>query len=224
MKEKSISTDLTILEQLPPVVDLLFLADRFNHYKNPRKKVFDLTRKGYLELVRNGHYLNLKSQNFKQVPLEKIANALYFPSYISAEWALQYYGLLTERVYTITSVTPRKSINFKTSLGNFEFNHLHKHRYAFGYEVLENDFMIARPEKALIDYLNLRGHFKHWTSCQDLEEFLTEDLRIHFSSFLDQITADHLQEILPHYHRNSKEARTLKWILTRKELSNAESN
>lgn len=225
MQKKSNPSDLTILEQLPSSVDLLILVDRFAHYKQPRKKVFDLVRKGYLELVSRGRYLNLKSQDFKQTSLEKMANALYFPSYVSAEWALQYYGLLTERVYTITSVTPRKSAYFRTSLGDFEFQHLHKHRYPFGYEIdSENHFMIARPEKALLDYLRLRSHDMSWRTSQEMENFLTENLRIHFSSFLQQTTVDHLREVLSHYHRNSSEARFLKWLLARKVTKNDESN
>lgn len=135
IQKKSKIPDFTILEQLPPKLDLLILADRFSHYKHPRKKVFDLVRKGYLELVGRGEYINLKSQDFKQASIESIANALYFPSYISAEWALQSHGLLSERVHIITSVTLRKSLQLKTSLAHFSYEHLHKHRYAFGYVI-----------------------------------------------------------------------------------------
>ncbi|MGK5083355.1 hypothetical protein WDW37_08605 [Bdellovibrionota bacterium FG-1] len=219
MQEKSKLSDFEILEPLPPKVDLRLLVDRFAHYLHPRKKIFDLTRKGYLELVCRGHYLNLKSQTFKQTPLECIANALYFPSYISAEWALQHYGLLTDRVYTVTSVTPRKTKDFETSLGHFQFQHLHKHRYAFGYTIHpEFDFLIARPEKALLDYLNLRDHEMHWPSSREMEAYFRENLRINLPSLLQQTTTPDLKDLLPHYHRNANEARILKWLIAKKEV------
>jgi hypothetical protein len=218
MQNKSNPNDLTILEQLPPKVDLRLLIDRLAHYKQPRKKVFDLAKKGYLELVVSGHYLNLKSHDFQKTYVESIANALYFPSYISAEWALQYYGLLSDRAHTITSVTTRRTKNIKTSLGNFAFEHLHKHHYPFGYiSDSENGFLIARPEKALLDYLKLRDHNMPGSSSEEIEDFLSENLRVNLSSLLQQTTADNLRELLPHYHRNSVEARVLKWLLESKE-------
>jgi len=218
MLKKCITSDISLLEQLPPQVELRLLVDRFAHYQQPRKKIFDLVRKGHLELVRKGYYLNLKSKNFNQTGLENLANALYFPSYISAEWALQHYGLLTDRVYTITSVTPRKSLHLKTSLGEFEFRHLHKHRYPFGYEIHpDSGFMIARPEKALLDYLKLRDHAMTYDSTQEMEEHLIEHLRINLTSLLQQTTPANLAELLPHYHRNANEARIIRFLLTKKE-------
>jgi hypothetical protein len=212
------SSDLAILEQLPNVVDLRLLIDRFKHYQQPRKKVFDLSKKSHLELVRNGLYLNLKARDFKLSPVESIANALYFPSYVSSEWALQYYGVLSDRVFTITSVTSRKSVSFKTSLGLFEFKHLHTHRYPFGFEMsASGDFFIARPEKALLDYLNLRDHEMNWRSQYEMEEYLSENVRLDLPTFLNQIDAAKLRESLPWYHRNSNESRILKWWLAKKE-------
>jgi hypothetical protein len=216
--EKSKVPDLAILEGLPPKVELRLLMDRFAHFRQPRKKVFDLVRKGFLELICRGHYFNLKSQDLKLTPLESLANALYFPSYVSAEWALQYYGLLTERVHTLTSVTPRKTKSFRTSLGQFEFQHLHKHRYPFGYQAHPDfGFMMALPVKALLDYLKLRGHDLDWRSSRELEQWLTEYLRIDLAALLRQTTAEQLRELIPHYHRNSKEARLLKALLAKKE-------
>jgi len=225
MQKKSIISDLDILEQLPPKVELRLLVSRLSHYKQPRKKVFDLAKKGYVELIARGHYLNLRSKELKQLPVENIANALLFPSYVSAEWALQHYGLLMDRVHIVTSVTPRKSIRFKTSLGNFEFQHLHKHRYAFGYTLdSSSNFLIARPEKALLDYLKLRGHIMTWQSRGEMEEYFSENLRIHLQLFFEQTSTENIRELLPHYHRNAKEARILKWLLARKESAGGDPN
>lgn len=217
MQKKSIPSDLEILDQLPLKVDLLLLSDRFSHYKSVRKKIFDLTKKGYLELLSRGHYLNLKSSQARNTSPESIANALYFPSYVSSEWALQFYGLLTDRVYTVTSVTSRKSAYFKTKLGNFAFDHIQKNRYPIGYVLEpENGFLIARPEKALLDYLKLRGHDMTWRSPAEMELYFEDDLRVDLQSLLGQVKPEHLKELIPYYHRNSKEARLLKWLLARK--------
>lgn len=220
--EKGTNEDLLILEPLPALIELRLLVHHFTHYKHPRKKVFDLVRKGFLELVTNGLYLNLRSHARLTTPLESIANALYFPSYVSAEWALQHYGLLTERVHTITSVTSRISRTFEISLGRFEFFRLHKHRYAFGYQVDPSaGFLIARPEKALLDCLKRRGHPLDWSEPDELRSFLEEDLRLNFAQFQDLITSVNLKDLLPHYHRNAPEARILKWWLAEKENRHA---
>ncbi|MBQ9398373.1 MAG: hypothetical protein IJU08_07755 [Bacteroidales bacterium] len=41
---------------------------------------------------------------------------LYGPSYVSLHWALRWYGLIPERVETVTSVTTRHTREFENSL------------------------------------------------------------------------------------------------------------
>ena len=48
-----------------------------------------------------------------------IANKIYNPSYVSFEMALSYYRLIPEGVYSITSATAKKTIKFKTTVGDF---------------------------------------------------------------------------------------------------------
>lgn len=83
LKKSKYHSDFEILGGLPVQVELLLLKDRFGHYKNPRKQIFDLSQKNYLYLIRRGHYLNVKSEEFKELGLESFANILYFPSYVS---------------------------------------------------------------------------------------------------------------------------------------------
>ena len=214
-KKSKNASDLEILAALPVQVEVLFLKDHFSDYKNPIKKIFDLKQKGYLFLVKRGHYLNLKSQDCKTVKLEHLANMLYFPSYVSGAWALQYHGLLMERVYTVTSVTTRRSAKFKTPMGIFSFEHLYQRRYPHGY-VMETfddqNFFIARPHKALLDMIHFRVKKVRWTSKKEIEEFLVEDLRLNLEMFLSMVRPEELTELMPFYHRNSKEARILKWL------------
>lgn len=221
MQKKSIKTDIEILSSLPVKADYLLLVDSFSNFKSPKKKIFDLKKKGYLKQIKRGQYFNLKSKLLESTPYEVIANSLYFPSYISMEWALQFYGLIMDRVNAITSVTLLRSKDFKTPYGLFSYKHLTKKRYPFGYvtNIIKagDSFFIARPEKALIDYVNIKAKDLVVKTDEDIQDFLESDLRLDVSEFLRSTTAENLKELLPFYHRNSKEHRVLKWLLNQKE-------
>ena len=220
MQKKSKKADIEVLSTLPVKVDLLLLRDCFSVHKSPKKKIFDLTKKGYLIQIKRGHYFNLKSKYIETTAYEIIANSLYFPSYISLEWALQYYGLIMDRVSTVTSVTLLRTKDFKTPYALFAYKHINKNRYPVGYLTKKNAdgdfFLIARPEKALLDYVNLKAKNLVIQTDQDIEEFLENDLRIHLDDFFKMTLLKDLKELLPHYHRNSKEYRLLKWLIHRK--------
>lgn len=216
--KKTGETDLEILNKLNVVLDLALLRDQFGHYKNPVKKIHDLIGRKYLYLLRRGLYLNLKSEAFKMSQVETWAQAMYSPSYISCEWALQHYGLLIDRVTTITSVCLLKSAKFNTPVGNFTFEHITKKRYPIGYK-LEQSFFIARPEKALLDYINLRIGKVQWSSAKDITEFLEEDIRLKTKAFVKLVLLEDLEEHIPYYHRNSNEARVLKYFISLKRKS-----
>ncbi len=215
-------TDIDILADLPVKVDYLLLADKFSNYKNPKKKIFDLRKKNFLHQIKRGLYFNLKSKQIESTPYEIIANSIYFPSYISMEWALQYYGLIMDRVVTVTSVTIKRSKDFKTPYAPFSFIHISKNRYPPGYETKTNkagdSFLIARPEKALVDYINVKAKNLKINTAAHIEEFLENDLRLDLNEFLKVINPNDLTELLPFYHRNSKEHRILKWLVGRKDV------
>lgn len=101
----------------------------------------------------------------------QVANNLYFPSYISLESALNYYGILIQVPQTIFSVSAkkRKKINWE----NKEFIYLHiSHEYFFDY-IKEKDFLIATPEKALIDTIFFNSIGK-WVT--DFDELLLDNI------------------------------------------------
>ncbi|MFH1971526.1 MAG: hypothetical protein ABIJ05_04050 [Patescibacteria group bacterium] len=85
----------------------------------------------------------------------EIANTIYPKSYVSFESALNFYGILSQFPYTITSATLNRS--FKTeSLGKaHEFTHISAKMF-WGYQKTDN-FLIATPEKAFIDTLYLKS-------------------------------------------------------------------
>lgn len=83
--------------------------------------------------------------------IEKIANQLYYPSYLSFESALSYYGILSQVSYTKTFATNNVSKRLILGKTEIEFRRL-KSSLFFGY-MLKNGIYIAEPEKALLDQL-----------------------------------------------------------------------
>lgn len=119
---------------------------------------FFLTRyvkKGAIVKLRNNLYvLN------NRLPSEvEIANALYRPSYISLTFALGYYHIIPETVYTVTSVTTRSTARFQTLGKEFRYHRI-KIPVFTGYlpeKIDGKTVLIADREKALVDYLYFVG-------------------------------------------------------------------
>lgn len=108
-------------------------------------------------LVRQGILTRLGKGLFAVagVPLHEfaMANALYPPSYISLESALHFYGILLQTPRLITSVTPRRPHRFM--IEGKEFSYAHIAPRLFQGFLRRGDFLIAEPEKALLDELYL---------------------------------------------------------------------
>jgi predicted transcriptional regulator of viral defense system len=86
---------------------------------------------------------------------EEIANALYQPSYISFEYALAYYNILPEMTYTVTSATTKPTRLFTTENIAYSYRTIKASAYT-GYSLVkkgDRSFLLAEPEKSLIDYL-----------------------------------------------------------------------
>ncbi|PIU37579.1 hypothetical protein CO005_00470 [Candidatus Roizmanbacteria bacterium CG_4_8_14_3_um_filter_34_9] len=81
----------------------------------------------------------------------EIANFLYQPSYISLETALNYWGILSQFPFEITSVTVKKSIIKNYNEKKYSYGHVAS-KY-FGMFTKKNNILIALPEKALFDQL-----------------------------------------------------------------------
>ena len=82
-----------------------------------------------------------------------VANFLYNPSYISLESALSFHGIITAFAYQITSITVKPTRTFEIEGKEFTYSHLAPALF-WGYEKKE-DFLIADPAKALLDYIYL---------------------------------------------------------------------
>ena len=118
-----------------------------------KKELIIKLRRGIFILNENDRKIN-PSKSY-------IANQLYRPSYVSMEYALSYYDIIPERVYDVTSITAKKTLNIKNKLGCFAYSHIKPEAFR-GFEALKDEeglsYFIATPEKAILDfvYLNMK--------------------------------------------------------------------
>lgn len=94
---------------------------------------------------------NIYSLFTQILDIEKIANELYFPSYLSFEQALSQYSILSQIPYTLTFATIRPTKKMVIRNVAVEYSHIKKELF-FGY-ALKNGKYIAEKEKALLDQL-----------------------------------------------------------------------
>ena len=102
--------------------------------------------------VTNDYYIRLPE---KQAYREFIANKLKVPSYLSLEYVLQKYSLLTEGVYAFTSITLKKTNTYQNKLGLFTYSNISQGLFT-GYKIVGKEgFQIkeASKAKALFDFL-----------------------------------------------------------------------
>lgn len=121
-----------------------------------RRRLTEWQDKGYIRKIIKGHYV-LADRPLDESALFAIANRIYRPSYISLESALAHYQLVPESVFGVTSVSTRRSYRFSGGPAAFRYQTV-KPGLFFGYEIVSDrgrGFKIARPEKAVLDYLYL---------------------------------------------------------------------
>ena len=112
--------------------------------------------------------------------VEFIANRLYSPSYLSLDYVLHEYNMLTEIPRNITSMGLRKTDNVSNDIGNFIYHKIKEELY-LGYKVIKKgDFSIlkATKAKALFDFLYLRKRLL-------VDKRAAEELRLNLEEFTD---------------------------------------
>ena len=138
------------------------------------------TKKGLLIRLRTGYFAfpeYLHRPGFAQF----IAGRIYRPSYISLHSALSFYGIIPESVVQVTSVSSLKTMSFKNAFGEFSYRSV-KEELMFGYEPKSTadgrTYLIATPEKALLDLLYLYPFYDNAEAIEDLridEEYMQEE-------------------------------------------------
>ena len=156
------------------------LLDDLKEYASPKSKLSRMVERGECFQIVKGLY-----ETNKNIPAHLLAGSIYGPSYISFEYALSYYGLIPEAVYTITSATfeKRKRKKYETPFGTFTYQDIPPKAFPLGIKLLQEDgyfYRIATPEKALCDQLYSMPPVPNQ---KELMRLLIEDLRIDEDDF-----------------------------------------
>ena len=167
-----------------------------NNYSNKNNKISREIKKGKLFKIITGLY-----ETDPNTPGYLLASSIYGPSYISFDFALSYYGLIPERVSTITCATfnKKKRKQYNTKFGVFTYKDVPSSAYPE--EILlkqENNYsyQIATKEKALCDKLY---SLKPLKNISNLENMLFNDLRIDIDEF-KKINIKKIEKLSNLYH------------------------
>jgi predicted transcriptional regulator of viral defense system len=147
-----------------------------------------LVAEKFLLRLKKGVYISV----FNPPDSFEIANAIYTPSYISLESALNYYGVLPQFPYSVTSITPKKSK--KLLIGEKEFEYVQISNKLYWDFRREGHTVIASPEKALLDMIYLVAKGLRRIEFADLDyspinkrEFHKMCQRIDYRPFLNKL-------------------------------------
>jgi predicted transcriptional regulator of viral defense system len=165
-----------------------------------RRSLNEWQDKGYIRKVIDKYYI-FSDLEVNENVLFEIANRIYDPSYVSLEMALSYYHLIPESVYTVTSITTRKTNSFDTQIGNFNYRTM-KPGLFFGYSIEDYDdkhYKIASIEKSVLDYLYLNP------GVREKEDF--ESLRINRDEFRDSINPEKIYSYVAEFQQKALKKR-----------------
>ena len=156
------------------------LLQQYNSYANPAAKIGRLVTNGNLIPIIKGLY-----ETDRSVPGHYLAGTIYGPSYLSFEFALAWYDLIPEAVYTFTSATcgKKKKKRYETPYGRFSFRDVPTAAFPYGTVLhAENGygFVIASAEKAICDQLYTCSPCSNKA---ELRQLLFHDLRIDETTF-----------------------------------------
>lgn len=205
------------LENLNPEVDYQALLAQMQTQSHPRRKLKELQNKGFLIRLKKGFYVFSNKYIGRNYSPQIVANLLYGPSYLSLEYALSYYQLIPERVESLTSVTSQKNKSFMTPIGHFSYSHLGIVIYPIGVTLKKTDdqrnFLIATPEKAIMDIFTLRFKNTDRPELADIAVALVEDLRIDLQALKKIINHELLLQMQPLYKNRRWNNLVIKYLL-----------
>lgn len=193
-------TELAI-ENIPK--DIFTDLDLINLIGESSDKRYGLVKRacasGGIVRIKKGLYcLSLKYQRHK-MNLYQLAQYIYGPSYVSMESALSYHGWIPEAVRTLTNACIKKSKDFMTPLGAFNFKRIPSTAFYDEVDRMTSEdgeaFFMARPLKALADYVYI--HKEDWTGLTPA----IESLRIE-PDCLEELKQEELDRLYKNY--NSK--------------------
>ncbi len=149
---------LTLIEQISALPKSYFTLNDLRkvttlEYDSLKVSLSRLVKSQKIVRIARGYYAIVLSD----VDLEAFSMEYYAPSYLSFEWALGYYGILSQQSYGLTLATVRRGKEVDVKKSSLIYRHIQeKHFWGF---VKDGDKLIAEPEKAFLDqaYLSLNG-------------------------------------------------------------------
>ncbi|MBS1959527.1 MAG: hypothetical protein JST80_08665 [Bdellovibrionales bacterium] len=203
--------DILELEKLAPGPEIDYpsiIQFLGQYYEAPMRKLQELQKQKYLLRLKKGFYVFNPQKFARAYRSEIVSNLLYGPSYLSLEYALAHYGLIPERVEERTSVTLSKNKVYRTQIGTFSYQHLSADLYPLLIkpETMEGggSYLIASPEKAILDFLTLKTKDDELATADDLKEFLKQDLRLDTDRLESIASQESLESVLPFYVRRKR--------------------
>lgn len=162
------------------IITTSMLKEKYRNYANPLDKIKRDTDNDLLFRLTRGIY-----ETDGNVDPCFLASSILSPSYLSFDWALSYYGLIPEKVFSITSASlnVRKNKTFINKFGRYEFSDISVNAFSEGLTYIENgDYIvkIASKEKAICDSLS---KWRVVRNIKDLKELLFIDKRIDEEEF-----------------------------------------
>jgi len=181
-------------------------------YHAPLKAVHALERSG--EIIRLKRGLYAFSEGLDRLAL---AHSLHGPSYISFETALEFHGLIPERVNIVMSVVDGRPATFNTPVGVYEYHSQARGLFARGMGLQffnGRTCPMANPEKALLDSLSRAKLRAADLSEEDILSFTEESLRVSRDA-LGSLSCKKLLAMAPLY-RNLAPTRLAQALASRK--------
>ena len=147
-------------------------------------------KQGYLIQIKKGMYVTkeyvLNVQN-KSSYKEFLANKIKYPSYLSTEYVLQKYSILSDAVYAYTSVSLKSKNTYNNEFGRYIYRNITRKLFT-GYEIKDvGEYSIyeATKAKALFDYLYLKLY---------RVKNITEDILLSLRLNLDELDESDMKE------------------------------
>jgi predicted transcriptional regulator of viral defense system len=143
------------------IADLAPLEKNRNYLK---VLFYRLSKRGEIKSLKRGIYVsknfleNVQRKNFFDEYCEFVGNIIYEPSYLSLEYVLEKYGVMSEAVNSFTLVCEKKTKRLSNYLGIFKYYSIKKELFV-GFKIKKkNGFSIAEATlaKALFDFLYFR--------------------------------------------------------------------
>jgi len=154
--------------------------------ENPLPTIKYNLRTGKLTKLKKGVYVSeeflkrTKYQGKFEDYLEFLANRLISPSYLSLEYMLAKYAILSESPFTITSITTKTPRIIKNPLATFAYYNIKDELFS-GFKLLKKPpfkIMAASRAKALFDYLYLKKRI-----LKTVNKEIVEELRLNLDEF-----------------------------------------